>query len=67
MTGPKKRQFPETDEVVFMVFQEKDNTGINCTLLFLWHVQWLYHFSKMPLLTMNLIHMLFESASEYGA
>jgi hypothetical protein len=54
-TGLKKRWFPKTDDVAFTFFQERCKTAITCIVL-------LYNFSKIQLMTMNLIHMQFQSA-----
>jgi len=60
--GTKKERFPEIDDAVFTFFK------INyCTVLFLWHVQQLYHFSKIQLLTMNLIRTRLKLASDFLA
>jgi hypothetical protein len=56
-TGPKIGPFPETDEAVLMFFQETRKIAVNCIVLFLWHIKWLYHFSKIQLSTVNLIHI----------
>jgi hypothetical protein len=58
-TGSKKGQFPEINVAVSAFFQKGCQNGINCIVLFLWHVQQLYHFPKMWLLTANLIHIWF--------
>jgi hypothetical protein len=57
LTGPKKGQVPETDDTVFTFSQQRCKTGKNCIVLFLRHTQQLYHFSKIPLSTMNLLHI----------
>jgi hypothetical protein len=67
-TGSKKGRFPEICVEVFtFFFQEKCKTGINCIVLFLWHIKWLYHFSKFQFLTANLIHTRFLSALDFLA
>jgi hypothetical protein len=35
--GPKKGQFPETDDAVFMFSEDRRKTGINCIVLLLKH------------------------------
>jgi hypothetical protein len=52
-TGHKEGRIPELD-AVFTFVQERDYTGINSIVLFLTHVQQLYHFSKIQLSTENL-------------
>jgi hypothetical protein len=43
--GPnKKGLFPEIDDAVFTIVQERCRTGINCIVLFLWHIQQLLSF-----------------------
>jgi hypothetical protein len=39
-----RREFPESDDAVFKIFQERDSTGINYIVLFLWHKEQLYLF-----------------------
>jgi hypothetical protein len=34
-TGAKKGRFPKTDDVVFIVFQDRHKTAVNCVILFL--------------------------------
>jgi hypothetical protein len=55
-TGPKKGRFPEND-AVFTSFFKRHKAGINCIAFFFWHIQQLYHFSKIQLLTANVIHI----------
>jgi hypothetical protein len=56
-TGSKKGQFPETDDVVFTVFQKTQDWSKLYYIFLMADTAALYHFSKMQLSVMNLIYM----------